>query len=172
MKIFLSMFFLFLSACNDIGIEKTQNQVNFSGLYFNGKKFLIGDSEKSIEQKDFQLSQTEKCRNYIMTDDGIDLLYKDNQLISILINYYNKNVVTSRGVKNGMKEYDIHKQYKGFEIIKEPSEGAGDSQNDFTYTIYDKDNKLKNEIVFDVVNSEIMGIHVSQKGLDGYICDQ
>lgn len=161
-----------LSACNYTSTEKASNRINFSGLYFNGKQFLIGDSEKSIEQKNFQVSQTENCRNYIISDQGLDLLYKDNQLISILINYHNKDVATSHGIKNGMTGKDIYKQYEDFKIIKEPSEGAGDSQDDFIYTIHDKENKLKNEIVFDVVNGEIMGIHVSQKGLDGYICDQ
>ena len=67
---------------------------------------------------------------------------------------------------------DVNKKYKDFKIIKEHSEGAGDSQDDFTYTIHDKEDRFKNEIVFDVVNGEVIGIHVSQKGLDGYICDK
>lgn len=172
MKFTVLIFLLSLISCSSVKSVKNSDQINFNGLNFNGKKFLIGDSEKSIEQKYFQVSQTDKCNNYIDSENSINLLYKDKKLVSLFVGYDNKSVTTSHGIKNGMTDKDVNKKYKDFKILKEHSEGAGDSQDDFTYTIRDKEDKLKNEIVFDVVNGEVMGIHVSQKGLDGYICDQ
>ena len=97
-----------------------------------------------MDLKYFEFSSINTCNNYINSKQAIDLLYKDGKLVSIFIGYDNKSIATSHGIKNGMYKKDIYKNYKDFKIIKKHSEGAGDSQDDFTYTIHNKDNKSKN----------------------------
>lgn len=172
MNIILLLTFLLLISCSSMKNLENTEQINFHGLNFNDREYLIGDIEDNISSKYFEFSQTDKCNNYVNSKKAIDLLYKDKKLISIFVGYGNKSVVTSHGIKNGMTDKDVYENYKDFKVIKEHSEGAGDSQDDFTYKIHDKENNLKNEIVFDIVNGKVMGMHVSKKGLDGYICDE
>ena len=170
MKLILLIIILAFSGCSDNFIRFSGNIINFDGLIFKNENYLIGENEKIRDS--FVVDTMDKCVSHRLNKDSISLLYKDKKLVSLFIGYDNKSVTTSHGIKNGMTGKDINKNYKDFKIIKEHSEGAGDSQDDFTYTIHDKEDRFKNEIVFDVVNGEVIGIHVSQKGLDGYICDQ
>lgn len=67
-------------------------------------------------------------------------------------------------IRNGMNKEEIYKSYQGYEIKKMKSEGAGDSQDDYTYTV--TDNFQKNNILFfDVVYGEIQGMHAGKKDL-------
>ena len=65
---------------------------------------------------------------------------------------------------NGMSIKNIAQNYKGFKIEKVNSKGAGDSQQGFTYNVFDKDQK-NNILIFDVVNDEIQGIYLEKKDL-------
>lgn len=88
----------------------------------------------------------------------------DNKLVSILIKYENKSIYTTKNVGNGMSIKNIAQNYKGFKIEKVNSKGAGDSQQGFTYNVFDKDQK-NNILIFDVVNDEIQGIYLEKKDL-------
>ena len=69
-----------------------------------------------------------------------------------------------------MNKEEIYKSYQGYEIKKMKSEGAGDSQDDYTYTV--TDNFQKNNILsFDVVHGEIQGMHARKKGFDLSDCE-
>lgn len=169
-KLTLLIISLSVGACSFYGLNHTSGFINFDGLIFKNENYSIGENEKIRDS--FVVDSMDKCVSHRLNKDSISLLYKDKKLVSLFVGYDNKSVTTSHGIKNGMTGKDVNKKYKDFKIIKEHSEGAGDSQDDFTYAIHDKEDRFKNEIVFDVVNGEVMGIHVSQKGLDGYICDQ
>lgn len=65
---------------------------------------------------------------------------------------------------NGMSIKNIAQNYKGFKIEKVNTKGAGDSQQDFTYNVFDRDQE-NNILIFDIVNDEIQGIYLEKKDL-------
>ena len=66
---------------------------------------------------------------------------------------------------------NIAQNYKGFKIEKVNSKGAGDSQQGFTYNVFDKDQK-NNILIFDVVHGEIQGMHAGKRGFDLSDCEE
>ena len=132
MKLILLIIILAFSGCSDNFIRFSGNIINFDGLIFKNENYLIGENEKIRDS--FVVDTMDKCVSHRLNKDSISLLYKDKKLVSLFIGYDNKSVTTSHGIKNGMTGKDVNIKYKDFKIIKEHSEGAGDSQDDFAYT--------------------------------------
>ena len=98
-------------------------------------------------------------------DDAISYVLYDNNLVSILIKYENKSIyIYDKNMGNGMSIKNIAQNYKGFKIEKVNTKGVGDSQQDFTYNVFDRDQE-NNILIFDVVNDEIQGIYLEKKDL-------
>lgn len=112
------------------------------------------------------------CTTIFNPDSTISYTFHSKKLVKILIKYENKSVHTSKGVSNGMTVENINRNYKaGYKVIKIKSEGAGDSQQDFNYQVFDSGQK-NNILVFDVVNREIQGIHLQEKDFSMLDCEE
>lgn len=164
-----------LMACNHANeIESKKNVIDFNSLYYNGKIYSIGDkySEINFSSKDNLMNDVGSCTTIFNPDSAISYTFHSKELVEILIKYENISVHTSKGVSNGMTAENINNNYKaGYKVIKIKSEGAGDSQQDFNYQVFDGGQK-NNILVFDVVNSEIQGIHLQTKDFSMSDCEE
>ncbi|OEY96857.1 hypothetical protein BJD20_01610 [Acinetobacter proteolyticus] len=162
-------------ACNHANeIESKKNVIDFNSLYYNGKIYSIGDkySEINFSSKDNLMNDMGSCTTIFNPDSAISYTFHSKELVEILIKYENISVHTSKGVSNGMTAENINNNYKaGYKVIKIKSEGAGDSQQDFNYQVFDGGQK-NNILVFDVVNSEIQGIHLQTKYFSMSDCEE
>ncbi|CAM4187167.1 hypothetical protein F901_00952 [Acinetobacter dispersus] len=174
-KIFLLSLCLMLGACNHANeIEINKNFIDFNSLHYNGNVYSIGDkySEINSSSKDNLMSDMGSCTIIFNPDAAISYTFHSKKLVGILIKYENKSVHTSNGISNGMTAENINNNYKaGYKIIKIKSEGAGDSQQDFNYRVFDSGQK-NNILVFDVVNREIQGIHLQKKDFSISDCEE
>lgn len=173
-RFFLLSLCLMLGACNHANeIESKKNVIDFNSLYYNGKVYSIGDkySRINFSSKDNLMSEMGSCTTIFNPDSAISYTFYSKKLVEILIKYENKSVYASKGISNGMTVEDINNNYKaGYKTIKIKSEGAGDSQQDFNYQVFDDDQK-NNILVFDVVNNEIQGIHLQEKDFSMSDCE-
>lgn len=174
LKLFYTVILVLLSACNhanEIGSKK--NVIDFNSLYYNGKVYSIGDkySEINFSSKDNLMSEMGSCTTIFNPDLAISYTFHSKKLVEMLIKYENKSVYTSKGISNGMTAENINNNYKpGYKVIKIKSEGAGDSQQDFNYQVFDSEQK-NNILAFDIVNSEIQGIHLQEKDFSISDCE-
>lgn len=175
LKFFYTVILVLLSACNHANeIESRKNVIDFNSLYHNEKVYSIGDkySEINFSSKDNLMNDMGSCTTIFNPDLAISYTFHSKKLVEILIKYENKSVHTSKGISNGMTAENINNNYKaGYKVIKIKSEGAGDSQQDFNYQIFDSGQK-NNILVFDVVNREIQGIHLQEKDFSISDCEE
>lgn len=165
---------VFLSSCSHVNnSQDVKNFLNFNSLNFQGKAYSIGSaySETDFSSNKFLKNTLGSCLTFFNPDDAISYVFHDEKLVSILVKYDNKSIYTTKNISNGMKVDNIVNNYKDFEMEKVNSEGSGDSQQDFMYTIFDKDQK-NNILIFDVINGEIQGIHLERKGFNMSDCDE
>ncbi|GAA5630670.1 hypothetical protein Acal02_01278 [Acinetobacter calcoaceticus] len=174
LKLFYTVILVLLSACNHANeIESKKNVIDFNSLYYNGKVYSIGDkySEINFSSKDNLMSEMGSCTTIFNPDLAISYTFHSKKLVEMLIKYENKSVYTSKGISNGMTAENINNNYKaGYKVIKIKSEGAGDSQQDFNYQVFDSEQK-NNILAFDIVNSEIQGIHLQEKDFSISDCE-
>lgn len=174
-KNFSLLLCLILVACSYVDeIEGKKNVVDFNSLYYSGKVYSIGDkySEINFSSKDNLMNDMGSCTTIFNPDSAISYTFHSKKLVKILIKYGNKSVHTSKGISNGMTVENINSNYKaGYKVIKIKSEGAGDSQQDFNYQVFDSGQK-NNILVFDVVNREIQGIHLQEKDFSMSDCEE
>ena len=174
MRFFCFVLLAFLSSCSHVNkSQDLKNFLDFNSLNFQGKVYSIGSiySEADFSPNKFIKNNLGSCLTFFNPDDAISYIFYDKKLTSILVKYDNKSIYTTKNINNGMKAENIMKNYKGFDVEKVNSEGSGDSQQDFKYTVFDKNFK-NNILIFDVVNDEIQGIHLEQKGFSMSDCDE
>jgi hypothetical protein len=175
LNFFYTVILVLLSACNHANeIESKKNIIDFNSLYYNGEVYFIGDkySEINFSSKNNLMNDMGSCTTIFNPNSAISYTFHSKGLVEILIKYENKSVHTSKSISNGMTAENMNNNYKaGYKVIKIKSEGAGDYQQDFSYQIFDGDQK-NNILVFDVVNSEIQGIHLREKKFSMSDCEE
>ncbi|USE83144.1 hypothetical protein [Acinetobacter tibetensis] len=146
--------------------------MDFNSINFEGKSYILGNeySDLNFSSKGVEKNEIGSCTAFLDFDNGISYTFNKQKLVEILIKNENKSIYTSKKIRNGMNTKDIYKSYEGYKIKKMKSEGAGDSQDDYTYIV--TDNFQKNNILFfDVVHGEIQGMHAGKRGFDLSDCE-
>ena len=174
MKFILILFLINLSACSysKVVFDKN-NYLDFNSINFEGKSYLLGNKylDVNFSLKGIAKDEIGSCTTFSDIDNGISYTFNKKKLVEVLIKNENKSIYTSKKIRNGMNVKEIYKSYEGYEIKKMKSEGVGDSQDDFTYTV--TDNLQKNNIlIFDVVHGEIQGMHAGKRGFDLSDCEE
>lgn len=173
MRFIFILFSIALSACGySKAISDKKNYLDFNSINFEGNSYILGNeySELNFSSKGIEKSEMGSCTFFLDFDNGISYTFNRHKLIEILIKNENKSIYASKKIRNGINKEEIYKSYQGYEIKKMKSEGAGDSQDDYTYTV--TDNFQKNNILsFDVVHGEIQGMHARKKGFDLSDCE-
>ncbi|MCJ8161489.1 hypothetical protein [Acinetobacter zhairhuonensis] len=174
MKFILVLLLINLSACSySKAIFNKNNYLDFNSISFEGKSYLLGNKylDVNFSLKGIAKDEIGSCTTFSDIDNGVSYTFNKQKLVEILIKNENKSIYTSKKIRNGMNVKEIYKSYEGYEIKKMKSEGAGDSQDDFTYTV--TDNLQKNNIlIFDVVHGEIQGMHAGKRGFDLSDCEE
>jgi hypothetical protein len=146
--------------------------LDFNSINFEGKSYILGNeySDLNFSSKGIEKIGIGSCTAFLDFDNGISYNFNKQELVEILIKNENKSIYTSKKIRNGMNMEEIYESYEGYKIKKMKSQGAGDSQDDYTYTV--TDNFQKNNILFfDVVHGEIQGMHAGKRGFDSSDCE-
>lgn len=155
-----------------------QNYLDFNSINLKDKSYIVGNkySDVDFSSKGIAKDQIGNCTTFSDFNNNILYTFNNKKLVEVLVGSENKIIYTSKNIRNGMgveniyKNYKDYKDYKDYKIKKIKSEGAGDSQDDYTYIV--TDNLQKNNIlIFDVVHGEIQGIHLGKKGFDLSDCE-
>lgn len=174
MRFIFILFLIALSACGySKAISNKKNYLDLNSINFEGKSYILGNeySGFNFSSKGIEKNEIGNCTTFSDIDNGISYTFNKQKLVEILIKNENKSIYTSKKIRNGMNVKEIYKSYEGYEIKKMKSEGVGDSQDDFTYTV--TDNLQKNNIlIFDVVHGEIQGMHAGKRGFDLSDCEE
>jgi hypothetical protein len=173
MRFILVLFLITLSACGySEAIFDKRNYLDFNSINFEGKSYILGNkySDVNFSSKNIVKDKIGSCTTFSDLDNGISYILKGQDLVEIFIENENKSIHTLQKIRNGMSVEEIYKSYVGYKIKKIKSEGAGDYQDDYAYTV--TDNLQKNNILFfDVVHGEIQGMHAGKKGFDLSDCE-
>lgn len=175
MRFIYIILFIFLSACSYLQNEDSKHAkeyLDFNSLNFQGKSYSIDSeySDSDFSSKGVLKSNLGSCTNIFNPENAVSYIIQNKKLVGIVVKYENKNVYTSKNISNGMAAENISKNYKGFKIEKNISEGTGDSQEDYVYKIFDNDQQ-DNILIFDVINDEIQGIHLKKREFEISDCE-
>ncbi|MDA3559072.1 hypothetical protein MKL42_16435 [Acinetobacter sp. AOR15_HL] len=149
-----------------------QNYLDFNSVNLKDKSYIIGNkySDINFSSKGIAKDQIGNCTTFSDFNNNISYTLNNQKLVEVLVGSENKSIYTSKNIRNGMVVENIYKNYKDYKIKKIKSEGAGDSQDDYTFIVTDNLQK-NNSLIFDVVHGEIQGIHLGKKGFDLSDCE-
>lgn len=173
MRFIFAFFIIFLSACSHSNtIADKKSYLDFNSVNLKDKSYIIGNkySDFNFSSKGIAKDQIGSCTTFSDFNNSISYTLNNQKLVEVLIGNENKSIYTSKNIRNGMGVENIYKNYKGYNIKKMKSDGAGDSQDDYTYIVTDNLQK-NNSLIFDVVHGKIQGIHLGKKGFDLSDCE-
>ncbi|SEO60504.1 hypothetical protein SAMN04487817_107163 [Acinetobacter sp. yr461] len=149
-----------------------ENYLDFNSINLKDRSYIIGNkySDVNFSLKDIAKDQIGNCTTFSDFNNSISYTLNNQKLVEVLVGSENKSIYTSKNIRNGMGVENIYKNYKVYNIKKMKSDGAGDSQDDYTYIVTDNLQK-NNSLIFDVVHGKIQGIHLGKKGFDLSDCE-
>lgn len=149
-----------------------KNYLDFNSINLKDKSYIIDNkySDINFSSKGIAKDQMGSCTTFSDFNNSISYTLNNQKLVEVLIGSENKSIYTSKNIRNGMGVENIYKNYKGYNIKKMKSDGAGDSQDDYTYIVTDNLQK-NNSLIFDIVHGKIQGIHLGKKGFDLSDCE-
>lgn len=149
-----------------------QNYLDFNSINLKDKSYIVGNkySDVDFSSKGIAKDQIGNCTTFSDFNNNISYTLNNQKLVEVLVGSENKSIYTSKNIRNGMVVENIYKNYKDYKIKKIKSEGAGDSQDDYTFIVTDNLQK-NNSLIFDVVHGEIQGVHLGKKGFDLSDCE-
>lgn len=149
-----------------------ENYLDFNSVNLKDKSYIIGNkySDFDFSSKGIAKDKIGNCTTFSDFNNSISYTLNNQKLVEVLVGNENKSIYTSKNIRNGMGVENIYKNYNGYNIKKMKSDGAGDSQDDYTYIVADNLQK-NNSLIFDVVHGKIQGIHLGKKGFDLSDCE-